>query len=35
MMEGAGLQAIGGDLLVLLAWMLAGWIVALKTFRWE
>jgi len=35
MIEGAGLGAIAGDLLILLAWMLAGWIVALKTFRWE
>ena len=35
MMEGVGLQAIAGDLLVLLGWMIAGWVVALKTFRWE
>lgn len=35
MIEGAGLGAVAGDLLILLAWALAGWIAALKTFRWE
>jgi ABC-2 type transport system permease protein len=35
MLEGLGLQAITGDLAVLLAWLVAGWIMALKTFRWE
>ncbi len=35
MIEGAGLGAIAVDLLILLAWAAAGWIVAIKTFRWE
>jgi ABC-2 type transport system permease protein len=35
MVQGAGLGAIGGDLLILLAWMVGGWVVAVKTFRWE
>jgi ABC-2 type transport system permease protein len=35
MIEGAGLGAIAVDLLILLAWAVAGWIVAVKTFRWE
>ena len=35
MVEGAGLAVIGGELLILLAWMVGGWIVAIKTFRWE
>jgi ABC-2 type transport system permease protein len=35
MVEGAGLAAIGGDLGILLAWMVGGWIIAVKTFRWE
>jgi ABC-2 type transport system permease protein len=35
MVEGEGLGAITMDLLILLAWAVAGWIVAIKTFRWE
>jgi ABC-2 type transport system permease protein len=35
MVEGVGLRAIGGDLLILLAWLIGGWIIAVKTFRWE
>ena len=35
MVEGTGLAANRRDLLILLAWMIAGWIVAIKTFRWE
>jgi len=35
LVEGAGLAAIGGDVVVLLAWMVASWAVAIKTFRWE
>jgi ABC-2 type transport system permease protein len=35
MVEGAGLAAIDGDLLILLAWGIGAWIVAVKTFRWE
>jgi len=35
MIDGAGLTAIAGDLLILLAWAAAGWIVAIKMFRWE
>ena len=35
MVEGTGLAANGTDLLILLAWMVGGWIVAIKTFRWE
>jgi ABC-2 type transport system permease protein len=35
MVQGAGLGAIAGDLLLLLAWTVAAWIVAVKTFRWQ
>ena len=35
MAEGTGLAANGRDLAILLAWTVGGWIVALKTFRWE
>lgn len=35
MVDGTDLAANGGDLLALLAWMLGGWIIAIKTFRWE
>ncbi len=35
MVEGTGLVANGGDLLILLVWMIGGWVVAIKTFRWE
>ena len=35
MVEGTGLAANAGDLLILLAWMVGSWIVAIKTFRWE
>jgi ABC-2 type transport system permease protein len=35
MVDGAGLGAITGDLLILLAWLVGGWIVAIKVFRWE
>jgi len=34
MVEGADLAAVGGDLTILLVWMLGSWLVALKTFRW-
>ena len=35
MVEGTGLAANAGNLATLLVWMVVGWIVALKTFRWE
>jgi ABC-2 type transport system permease protein len=35
LVDGTGLAANAGDLLILLAWMVGSWIVALKTFRWE
>jgi ABC-2 type transport system permease protein len=35
MTEGTGLAANSGDLLVLTAWMIGAWIVAVRTFRWE
>jgi ABC-2 type transport system permease protein len=35
MTQGAGLGAIAGDLLILLAWTVAAWIAAVRTFRWE
>ena len=35
LVEGAGLAANGGDLLILLAWLAGGSVVAVKTFRWE
>lgn len=33
--EGAGLIAVGPDLLILCAWMVSGWTAAILTFRWE
>jgi ABC-2 type transport system permease protein len=33
--EGAGLLAHGVDLLILLAWTIGAWAVAVVTFRWE
>jgi lipooligosaccharide transport system permease protein len=35
LVEGAGLVAIGGDLMILAGWTIMSWIVAVKTFRWE
>jgi ABC-2 type transport system permease protein len=35
MVDGANLKAITGDLLILAAWLVGGWIVAIKVFRWE
>jgi ABC-2 type transport system permease protein len=35
MVEGTGLAATAGDLLVLMAWMVGAWVVAIRTFRWE
>jgi len=35
MVGGVGLKGVIGDLLILLAWLVGGWIVAVKTFRWE
>jgi ABC-2 type transport system permease protein len=35
MTQGAGLGAIAVDLSILLAWTVAAWIVAVKTFRWQ
>jgi len=35
MVEGTGLAANGNDLLILLAWMVGSWIVAVKLFQWE
>jgi ABC-2 type transport system permease protein len=35
MVEGVGLGATAGDLSILLAWLVVGWIVAVNTFRWE
>jgi len=35
MVEGTDLAANAGNLLILLAWMVGGWVVAIKTFRWE
>lgn len=35
MVDGTSLAANGGDLLILLAWMVGGWIIAIKTWRWE
>jgi len=33
--EGTGLTAHGVDLLILLAWAVVAWVVAIVTFRWE
>jgi ABC-type multidrug transport system permease subunit len=35
MLEGASLSQVGGRLLVLLAWMVFAFVVALKSFRWQ
>jgi ABC-2 type transport system permease protein len=35
LVQGAGLQVIAPDLLVLLAWLVLGWAVAIRTFRWD
>ena len=35
MLEGAGLVAVGGQLTVLSAWLVVGFGVALKVFRWQ
>jgi ABC-2 type transport system permease protein len=35
MVEGEGLAAVAIDLLILMAWLVAGWICAVRTFRWE
>jgi ABC-2 type transport system permease protein len=35
MLDGESLMANAGSLLILLAWMVAGWIIAIKTHRWE
>jgi ABC-2 type transport system permease protein len=35
MVQGAGLGAIMGDVLILLAWTVVSWIVAVRTFRWQ
>ncbi len=34
MVEGTNLAAHAGDLLILSVWMIAGWLVAIRTFRW-
>lgn len=35
MVDGAGFTAVVGDLSILLTWLVVGWIVATRTFRWE
>lgn len=35
MVQGAGMAAIAGELLILLAWTVAAWLIAVKTFRWR
>lgn len=35
LVEGAGLATVASDLLTLLGWLVVGWLVATKTFRWE
>lgn len=35
MVEGTGLAANSGELVILLAWTVVSWGVAIKTFRWE
>ena len=35
MLEGASLGGIGSQLLVLLAWLVVGFLGALKLFRWQ
>lgn len=35
MIAGASLAAVAGDLLVLSAWSLASWMVAVRSFRWQ
>jgi ABC-2 type transport system permease protein len=33
--DGGGLAAYRGDLLILLAWAIGAWLLAIKVFRWE
>jgi ABC-2 type transport system permease protein len=35
LVDGASLSGVLVDLLILLAWLVGAWIVAVKTFRWE
>jgi ABC-2 type transport system permease protein len=35
MLEGKGPAAIGGEILLLLAWALVTFAIALKIFRWQ
>ena len=35
MVDGVGLVAHRGDLLILLVWAVGGWLLAIKVFRWE
>jgi ABC-2 type transport system permease protein len=35
MVDGASLNGVMGDLLILLVWLVGAWIVAIKTFRWK
>lgn len=35
MVEGTNLAANASDLLILSTWMIAGWLIAIKTFRWQ
>lgn len=35
LVQGASLRAVAADLLVLLAWLVGGLVVAVKRFRWE
>jgi ABC-2 type transport system permease protein len=35
MLEGAGLAAISGEMLVLAIWLVLGFVIALRIFRWQ
>ena len=35
LVEGAELDTIGGDLMILAGWTIISWIIAVKTFRWD
>lgn len=35
LVEGVGLTAHWGDVVILLLWTIGGWALAIKTFRWE
>jgi hypothetical protein len=35
LLEGAGLPSVSGELAILAGWMLIGFVLALRLFRWR